>query len=233
MQQLVDDALAELLDRLLLLVCHPLPELIQGFIQLCTPHRLRLAPQRFNGRHGLQRIPPCLEGHLLLLQQHLGLCGSLCTRLGVGRNYLLQVIHVVDDASARVHRDIWRDVTRDRDVEEPTHSTHCIWRLGHLCHIHSMNQELFRPTRCKDHVRVLHALHHLRHQVHVEFYIRELLCQSLAARKGPVQQRNPVAPLAVQVLHQQLAHLSGANNAHRGVVKGVTGQLELRQLCCR
>ena len=57
-------------------------------------------------------------------------------------------------------------------------------------------------------------------------------CKQLCSGQAAVQQGDPAAALAGQVLDQQPGHLASADDAHISICKVVAGQLELRELCC-
>jgi len=65
-QELVDDAPAELLDGLQLLLGHAVPQLAHGLLQLLGPDVLRLAPQRLQTHSNAFSVPVCAQRRLIV-----------------------------------------------------------------------------------------------------------------------------------------------------------------------
>lgn len=70
MQQLVDNALAKLLNCLHLLLAHAVAQPAEGFLKLSSTDGLSLRTQRLDSGHSLKAVTPRLKRALLLPVAH-------------------------------------------------------------------------------------------------------------------------------------------------------------------
>mmetsp|Transcript_18985 Transcript_18985/g.56568 ORF Transcript_18985/g.56568 Transcript_18985/m.56568 type:complete len:273 (-) Transcript_18985:931-1749(-) len=141
-QQLVHNALGQLLHRLELLLRQPITELAHGLFKLAGADRLGLVAQRLDRRHRLERVAPRLKRAQLLLEQQLRLGGRRCAALLVRCDHLLEIIHVVHDRRGLELADVRRHIPRHRDVNKAAHATDGVVTRRHARDVLLVDEQL-------------------------------------------------------------------------------------------